>query len=314
MMFRKPPFNITPVFSSARDDGKVFRGGASRFEKPFPPNPPSGLRPALRAAFLAATLLFALAGCGGDATTAGENEGALTVFAAASLTDAFEEMGEMFEEENPGSEVSFNFASSSTLATQAIQGAPADVFASADEAQMENVADENLLAGEPEIFAENREVVVVPEGNPAGVEEFGDLAQPGIRLVLALEEVPAAEYAEEILSNAAEDPEEYGPEFEEAVLGNIVSREEDVRASVNRVVIGDADATFAYASDVTPDIRSSVEVVEVPENLQVVPRYPIAALEGSENTELAEAWVELVLSESGQRTLEEWGFEPMSAR
>ncbi len=254
--------------------------------------------------------MFAAIGCGGSSGGGGQG-GELTVFAAASLTDAFGGLGETFEEENSGAEVSFNFTSSSTLATQITQGAPADVFASADEAQMENVANENLVAGEPEVFVENREVVVVPVENPAGIQEFGDLSQPGVRLVLALDEVPAAEYALEILGNAAEEPE-YGPEFEEAVLGNIVSREEDVRAAVNRVVIGDADATFGYASDVTPDIRDEVEVVEIPEDLQVVPTYSIATLEESEESELARAWVDLVLSREGQRVLEEWGFEPVS--
>ncbi len=263
----------------------------------------------------AIVFITALGGCGGSGGASEETGGGgrvegdeITIFAAASLTDAFEELGEDFEEENPGSEVNFNFTSSSTLATQIQQGAPADVFASADEAQMENVKEGGLLSGEPEVFVENREVVVVPNENPAGIEEFGDLSEPGVRLVLALDEVPAAEYAEEILSNAAEDPE-YGPGFERAVLDNVVSREEDVRAAVNRVVIGDADATFGYASDVTPSVREDVEVVEVPEDLQVVPTYPIAALEGSEEPEMARAWVDLVLSEDGQRVLEEWGFE-----
>lgn len=262
-------------------------------------------------------LILASVGCGGsggaseDAGGEDAGGGELTVFAAASLTDAFEELGGTFEEENSGAEVSFNFTSSSTLATQITQGATADVFASADEAQMENVANESLLSGEPEIFARNREVVVVPGENPAGIEEFGDLSEPGIRLVLALDEVPAAEYAMEILGNAAED-EEYGPEFEEAVLDNIVSREEDVRASVNRVVIGDADATFGYASDVTPSVRDEVEVVEVPENLQVVPTYPVAVLEDGGNPGLARAWVDLVLSDEGQRVLEKWGFESVA--
>ncbi len=267
---------------------------------------------------LALFLVLALAGCGGGGASGGEAPedtggsvgGELTVFAAVSLTDAFGELGEDFEEGSPGAEVGFNFTSSSTLATQIRQGAPADVFASADEAQMENVKKADLVSGEPKTFARNREVVVVPGENPAGIEEFGDLSQPDVRLVLALEEVPAAEYAEEILANASGDPA-YGPEFERAVLDNIVSREEDVRASVNRVVIGDADATFGYASDVTPDIRDEVEIVEIPENLQVVPTYPIAALEGGRNPELARAWVDLILSEEGQRVLEKWGFEPV---
>jgi molybdate transport system substrate-binding protein len=251
-----------------------------------------------------------LAGCGGsEEMTGGEQGGTLTVFAAASLTDAFGELAEDFEEQNSGVEVRTNFASSSTLATQIQQGAPADVFASANEAQMEMVAEAGLVAGEPETFVRNREVVVAPGDNPAGIEEFADLSEPGIRLVLALDEVPAAEYAMEILGNAAEDPE-YGPEFEQAVLDNIVSREEDVRAAVNRVVIGDADATFGYASDVTPDIRDEVEVVEIPETLQVIPTYPIAVLDGAQNEELAREWVELVLSDEGQQVLEKWGFEP----
>lgn len=268
-----------------------------------------------------AFLIFAGVGCGGGGASGGEaapeeadgsggsgEGGELIVFAAASLTDVFEELGEDFEEQNPGSEVRFNFASSSTIATQISQGAPADVFASADEPQMENVVNEDLVAGEPEIFARNREVVVVPAKNPAGIEKFGDLSEPGARLVLALDEVPAAEYAEEILDNAAEDPE-YGPEFEQAVLDNVVSREEDVRASVNRVVIGDADATFGYASDVTPSVHDEVEIVEIPEDLQVAPTYPIAVLEGAQDPELARMWVDLTLSEEGQGVLEEWGFE-----
>lgn len=264
---------------------------------------------------LACALVLLVAGCGGsaspgsEASGAADGDGSLTVFAAASLTDAFGELGEEFKGQT-GAEITFNFAGSSVLATQIQQGAPADVFAAADEVQMENVASEDLLAGDAETFVENREVVVVPGDNPAGIEEFGDLSKPDVRLVLALDEVPAAEYALEILGNASED-EEYGPEFEEAVLGNIVSREEDVRAAVNRVVIGDADATFGYASDVTPDIRDEVEVVEVPEDLQVVPTYQIAVLENSEDPELARAWVDLVLSEEGQQIFEDWGFEPV---
>lgn len=269
------------------------------------------IRPKLVTSTGVILMLLCLASCGGSSAegSEGDSGGTLTVLAAASLTDAFGELAEDFEQRHSGVEVRTNFTSSSTLATQIQQGAPADVFASADEAQMQNVVDEGLVAGEPETFVRNREVVIVPVDNPAGIKELADLSDPDLRLVLALDEVPAAEYAKEILGNAAEDPE-YGPEFERAVLDNIVSREEDVRAAVNRVVIGDADATFGYASDVTPDIRDQVEIVEIPNRLQVVPTYPIVALEDSENPELAQAWVELVLSDKGQRVLEEWGFEP----
>ncbi len=238
----------------------------------------------------------------------GEQGGTLTVFAAASLTDAFGEIAKDFEEQNPGVKVCTSFGGSSTLAAQIQQGAPADVFASADEAQMENVQQEGLLTGEPKTFVRNREVVVAPKRNPADIQSFEDLSGSGIRLVLAAEEVPAAEYAEDILRKAAED-QEYGPEFRRVVLDNVVSREEDVRAAVNRVVVGDADATFGYASDVTPDIRDEVKVIEIPENLNIVAKYPVAILESTEDKELARKWVDLVLSEDGQGVLEKWGFE-----
>ena len=138
------------------------------------------------------------AASGGEETTGGsERSGgsSLTVFAASSLTDAFEELGDDFAART-GAEVTFNFASSSTLATQLEQGARADVFASADEAQMENVAQVGLLDGDPEVFARNRLVVILPADNPGGVERFGDLADPDLRLVLAQDDVPAAEYAQ----------------------------------------------------------------------------------------------------------------------
>ncbi len=266
------------------------------------------------------SVLAAATGCGSGSQGSGDSEATggqgsggqtLTVFAAASLTDAFGELAETFEEQNSSVAVRTNFAGSSTLAAQIVQGAPADVFASADEAQMQNVVNEDLVAGEPKTFVRNRELVVVPKSNPANIQSFVDLSKPDVRLVLAAQEVPAAEYAEEILVNAADEPG-YGPEFEQAVLNNIVSREEDVRAAVNRVVVGDADATIGYASDVTPDIRDEVEVIEIPENLNIVATYPIAVLQEAENKELAQQWVEFVLSE-GQQILEKWGFEPAAS-
>lgn len=265
-------------------------------------------------------LLSALVGCGeasraGEAEAAGQNRGeedlngTVTVLAAASLTDAFGELADAFEERNPGTTVRTSFGASSALLVQLQQGAPADVFASADQEKMQEARDGGLVAGEPETFVRNREVVVVPRSNPAGIEEFRDLSRSGTRLVLANDEVPAAEYARRILDNAAEDPE-YGPGFREAVLDNVSSRETDARASVNRVVVGDADATFGYASDVTPGIRDRVEVVEIPQEFNVVATYPMAVLEGSENKEAAREWVDFVTGEEGQRVLEKWGFEP----
>jgi molybdate transport system substrate-binding protein len=228
------------------------------------------------------------------------------VFAASSLTDAFGELAKIFEEQNPGTEVRQSFESSSTLLTQIQQGAPADVFATAAPEEMRAAAKDGLVAGEPEIFARNREVIMVPEDNPARLESMRDLSKPGIKLVLAEDGVPAADYAVEILGRANA---EYGVGFRQDVLSNVVSREADVRASVGRVVLGDADATFGYASDYTPDIRDRVRVIRIPENLNINATYPIAVLKDAKDPELARNWVDLVVSDRGQRVLEKWGFE-----
>ncbi len=253
--------------------------------------------------------LLVLAGPPACASSASEGDGGvtLTVLAASSLTDAFGELAGRFEEQNPGVEVRQSFESSPTLLAQIRQGAPADVFAPASEEEMGAAVEEGLTAGVPEVFVENREVVMVPKGNPAGIESFEDVAKPGVRIVLAEEGVPAADYALEILGKA---DEEYGSGFKKDVLSNVVSREADVRASVNRVVVGDADAAFGYASDHTPDIRDRVEVVPIPQDLNIVANYPITALEEAERPGLARRWVDLVTGEEGQHVLEKWGFEP----
>jgi molybdate transport system substrate-binding protein len=256
-------------------------------------------------------LASSLVGCGGSSARGGgeQEDDTLTVFAASSLTDAFGELEERFEDQYPAVDVRQSFESSSTLLTQIQQGAPADVFASAAREEMRTAAQDGLVAGKPEIFVRNRELIMVPEANPANIESMRDLSKPGIKLVLAEEGVPAADYAVEILGKANS---EYGSGYKQDVLSNVVSREADVRAAVNRVALGDADATLGYASDYTPDIRERVEVKEIPEDLNVVATYPIAALKASQNPELARKWVDLVVSEEGQRVLEEWGFEPMA--
>jgi len=264
------------------------------------------------AAVVCLAVLWGSLGCASSASEgdygAGENgDSTLTVLAASSLTDAFGELAGRFEEQNPGVAVRQSFESSSTLLAQIQQGAPADVFASASQEEMDTAVEEGLADGEPEVFVRNREVVMVPKDNPAGIRNFEDVSKPGVKLVLAEEGVPAADYAVEILGKA---DEEYGPGFERDVLSNVVSREADVRASVNRVVVGDADATFGYASDPTPDIRDRVEVVPIPPDLNIIATYPIVALEDAKEPDLAREWVDFVTDEEGQRVLEKWGFEP----
>jgi len=257
--------------------------------------------------------LAGLTGCGQGSSNSGsggggeKQRGTLTILAASSLIDAFGELGKTFEKQNEGVTVKQSFESSSTLLTQIRQGAPADVFASAAMEEMNTAVKDGLVAGDPKVFVKNREIIMVPNDNPAGIKEFRDVAKPDVKLVLAQKDVPAADYALQILDKANA---EYGASFEKDVLSNVVSRESDVRASVNRVVVGDADATFGYASDYTIDIRDKVKVVPIPPDLNIIATYPIAALEDAKSPELAKKWVELVTSKEGQRVLEKWNFEP----
>jgi molybdate transport system substrate-binding protein len=267
----------------------------------------------LAVASIPVLLLAGLTGCGegsessGSGGGGGKHGGTLTVLAASSLTDAFGELGKIFEERNEGVEVKQSFGASSDLLAQIQQGAPADVFASAAEEEMDTAVKDGLVAGKPQIFVKNREVIMVPKDNPANIESLQDLTKPDIKLVLAQKDVPAADYAVEILGKANA---EYGEDFEKDVLSNVVSREADVRASVNRVVVGDADATFGYASDYTPDIKDRVKVVPIPPNLNIIATYPIASLKDAKDLDLAKKWVDLVTSKEGQRVLEKWNFEP----
>jgi molybdate transport system substrate-binding protein len=269
-------------------------------------------RALLTASIILSSAVVGLVGCGGDieggeSGRGGDLGGTLTVFAASSLTDAFGLLANTFEERNPDVKVRQSFESSSTLLTQIRQGAPADVFAPAAQEEMNSAVEDGLVAGKPEIFVRNREVVIVPSDNPANIQGMRDLAKPGIKLVLAEDGVPAADYALEILDKANA---EYGSNFKQEVLSNVVSREADVRASVGRVALGDADATFGYASDYTPDIREQVRVIQIPEELNIIATYPIATLKGAGSPELAQKWVNLVISDEGQRVLKTWGFEP----
>jgi len=261
----------------------------------------------LAVAVISGLAVAGLTGCEQRLNGGGEGGGTLTILAASSLTDAFGELAKTFEKQNPGTEVRTSFGASSEMLAQIQQGAPADVFASADQEHMNTALKSGLVSGRPETFVKNREVVMVPKDNPANIRSLRDIAKPDVKLVLAEDEVPAAEYAREILDKANA---EYGDGFEKAVLSNVVSREVDVRASVNRVTVGDADATFGYASDYTPDIRDRVKVVQIPSDLNIVATYPVAALKDVKSPELAKKWVALVTGEEGQRVLKKWGFEP----
>lgn len=236
----------------------------------------------------------------------------LIVFAAASLTEVFTELAQQFEAENPGSTVILNFAGSQQLAHQLSQGAPADIFASANNRQMEAAIQiGRVKEGSQQIFAQNKLVVIYPIDNPAGIHTLKDLARPGQRLIVAAPEVPVGQYAQSFLQAAAADPE-FGPEFRDGVVDNIVSYEENVRAVLSKVRLGEADAGIVYASDVSGELNSQVGTIEIPDRLNQVASYPIAPIKNSNQPELAQTFIDLLLSNLGQEIISSFGFTPIT--
>ena len=231
----------------------------------------------------------------------------LTVFAAASLTDAFTEIGAAFDATNPGVTTTFNFAGSQALRTQIEEGAPVDVFASASGKEMETLVIGSFVGADvSQVFLTNKLVVILPADNPAALEKLEDLANPGIKIVLAAEEVPVGKYARQAfdLMDAA-----LGAGYKDKVLANVVSNEDNVKQVVAKVQLGEADAGIVYVSDVVaaPELKS----IEIPTDLNVIAKYPIAPLIKSENADLAAKFVEFVLSAEGQAVLAKWGFAPV---
>lgn len=241
-----------------------------------------------------------------ESATSSQRE--VIVFAAASLSEAFQEIGRRFETQQ-GARVVFNFAGSQQLAQQLAQGAPADVFASANRAQMEAaVRAGRIAAGSERVFARNRLVVIVSPDNPAALRELRDLARPGVRVVLAAKEVPVGRYSLEALDKLAADPG-YGSAFRDGVLRNVASYEENVRAVLSKVALGEADAGIVYVSDIAPG--SEVGRIEIPDAFNVIAEYPIAAVRDARQPELAQQFIAAVLSPEGQATLQRYNFLPV---
>jgi molybdate transport system substrate-binding protein len=237
----------------------------------------------------------------------------LQVFAAASLTEAFNELGRGFSRQQRGVEVLFNYAGTQQLVQQLIQGAEADVFASANLSQMELVVEQGLVISETvQVFASNQLAVALAPGNPAGIQNLAYLSQPGVRLVLAAPEVPAGIYTQEMLLRLAGYPT-FGPWYREAVLANVVSYETTVKAVLAKVQLGEADAGILYASDVLGKDAPKLENFLVPADVNPRIRYPIAPLVNAVQPELARAFIEFVRSEQGQKVLAEHGLLPPPA-
>jgi molybdate transport system substrate-binding protein len=251
----------------------------------------------IRLAAVVAVAALVLAACGGnDNTSSGGSSGSadeIKVFAAASLTAAFNELGQQYTSANGGTKVTFNFAGSQALVTQIQQGAPADVFASADITNMDKVKD---LVGTPRNFASNLLQIVVEKGNPKGVKGLEDLANPDLNVVLAAPDVPACKYAAEALDNAKDTVKP-------------VSQEDNVKAVVTKVSLGEADAGIVYVTDVTAG-GDKVEGVDIPQDQNVTATYPIATVKASKAQDKAQAFMDLVLSDQGQQVLKKYGFLP----
>jgi len=244
------------------------------------------------------SLVLLLAGCGGS----GSERSEITVLAAASLTGAFTRIGADFERANPEVTVRFSFGPSDGLATQILEGSPADVFAPASPKYMDQVRSDGPGVTRQVDFARNTLAVIVPSDNPAHITSLADLARPGVKLVLAAVGVPAGDYARGVLENAG---------IQKEVLANVVSNEEDVKGVVQKVLLGEADAGIVYRTDITPDISTSVRAISISDGVNVIATYPIAVIDGSGHTPVAEAFVRFVTG-PGQATLKKFGFLPPS--
>lgn len=262
---------------------------------------------------LLAAVLLAAAACTPANNETNEETATIQVFAAASLADAFKAIGADFAATHGGVEVVFNFGGSNQLATQIDQGAPADVFASANAAQMQAViAGGRIASGSAQTFVRNQLVVVAPAGKQGGPTTLADLARPGLKIVFAAAAVPAGQYAQDFLAKAAAD-ESLGPAYKAAVLANVVSYEENVRAVLAKVALGEADAGIVYLSDaaaLNAAGGAGVRQIEIPAALNTIAEYPIAILPAGPNAASAQAFVAFVLGPEGQQVLARYGFLP----
>ncbi|MGW7457504.1 molybdate ABC transporter substrate-binding protein [Streptomyces sp. NPDC054797] len=257
------------------------------------PTPTPARRRAATAA-LTAALLVPLAACGdGEAKPAAEARGAhLTVLAASSLTDAFKAAGAAYEKAHPGTRITFSFAGSQELAAQVKQGAPADALVTADTRTMDGLRAET---GDATVIAKNRLVIAAGKGNPFRIDELGDLADPGIKVVLAAPEVPVGRYGRQILDA-------------QKIEVKPVSQEPNVRAVLAKVELGEADAGLVYKTD-SAKSGDKVATVEIPDSQNAVASYPAAALRQSRHGEAAAAFVAWLSGPEAQKILQDAGFQ-----
>jgi molybdate transport system substrate-binding protein len=235
----------------------------------------------------------------------------LTVFAASSLAEAFTELGKQFEAKHPGAKLIYNFAGSQQLARQLAQGAPADVFASANQEQMDAVIQAGRISAEQSsALVGNSLVVIFAQPNLGNIRQLQDLASPGLKLVLADKNAPVGRYSLDFLEKASTRPD-FGANFKDHVLKNVVSYEENVRAVLTKISLGEADVGIVYTSDISQQAAHNVGVLEIPDDLNMEAIYFIAPVQDSQRADLARAFVNFVLTPKSQELLAKYGFQPV---
>jgi molybdate transport system substrate-binding protein len=264
-----------------------------------------------------AALCTLLTACGGSTTTSGSGSTPtpapinLNVFAAASLTESFTEMANTYHQQHPNVIIKLNFNGSQILEQQIANGAPADIFASADLTNMQKASNAGLVNAS-QIFVKNRLVVIIPASNPGNINSLKDLTRKGIKIDIEAKTVPAGNYTRQVLANMSKSAD-YGSGFGNAVLANVVSEETNVKAVVQKVQLGEADAGFVYRSDVTAAVANKLQFMTIPTAYNVTAQYPIAVVKSSTHSSDAQAFIDFVLSTAGQDILQKYHFIPLNA-
>jgi molybdate transport system substrate-binding protein len=274
-----------------------------------------------RIVFVFLALCMFLAACGQGNTTSGSSNTTgvtptpaattLKVFAAASLKTSFTAIQTQYQQAHPNVKIIYNFAGSQALVQQITQGAPADVFASADQKNMQKVSSAGL-ATDPKTFADNTLAVIIPISNPAHITALKDLANKGVKIDIAASTVPVGSYTLQVLDKLGKSSQ-YGSTYESAVKANFVSQEDEDTAIVQKVELGEADAGIVYSTDVTAAAASKVKFISIPTTFNIIAQYPITVLKNATDTNDAQTFVQYILSSDGQAILAKYHFLPPTA-
>lgn len=263
------------------------------------------LAPILLCAVICAVVIV---GSGCTSPTPNTQSSKLTVFAAASLTDAFNEIGRSYQANHTDANITFNFDGSQILRTQIEQGANADIFASANMKQMNALKDQGLMENSSiTVFTKNKLAIIIPAANPANITNLSDLARPGLKLVIGTKDVPCGDYTIQMLNKTA-NLTVFGANFKNRTLPNVVSQEPNVNGIVTKVALGEADAGIVYISDVPMQYKDKVQTISIPDSVNVLAQYPIGIVSSSNNAQQAQSFIDLVTSSTGQAILQKYGF------